>query len=68
MKKVYFYLRYVILRTEDSNEYVVDDGYWECGHYGVIESQYYDSIEEAFKSKEKCDSYTSPIMEGWIKE
>ena len=53
MKKVYFYLIF------DSNSYNV----CECW-----QSKIFNSIKEAFESKEFCDSQTSPIMEGWIKE
>lgn len=68
MKKVYFYLKYVTLCTRN-NEYIVDAECGRCRDYGVVESPYYDTIEEAFESKEAHDfSYSSPIMEGWIKE
>ena len=53
MKKVYFYLMYYY------NGDLVD----ECW-----QSEIFNSIEEAFESKELQSCETSPIMEGWIKE
>jgi hypothetical protein len=53
MKKVYFYLMYY------HNGDLVD----ECW-----QSKNFNTIEEAFESKERQGSKTSPVMEGWVKE
>lgn len=54
MKKVYFYLIF------DHDYYYNIDECWQ--------SENFNSIEEAFESKEQCGCKTSPIMEGWVKE
>lgn len=54
MKKVYFYLMF-----NHNDSYDID----ECW-----KSENFNSIEEAFESKEQWSCKTSPIMEGWIKE
>ena len=54
MKKVYFYLIF-----DHNSSYNV----CECW-----KSENFNSIEEAFESKEFYGCQTSPIMEGWIKE
>ena len=53
MKKVYFYLMY----------YYNGDSIDECW-----QSKNFNTIEEAFESKERQGSKTSPVMEGWVKE
>ena len=67
MKKVYFYLEYVTLLTDNTHDYIVDDRFLSNGDYGVIQSEFFNSIEEAFEDKES-HAFTSPVMEGWIKE
>lgn len=54
MKKVYFYLIFDYNSSDNINEC------WKSSNF--------NSIEEAFESKESCGSQTSPIMEGWIKD
>ena len=57
MKKVYFYLIFEYI--DYSTEYA--DSVSICR-----QSKNFDSIDEAFESKDRCDFQTSPIMEGWI--
>lgn len=67
MKKVYFYL---IFDNVGVNE--CSDGFGGTEYADSVDtcrkSQNFNSIEEAFESKELYGEETSPIMEGWIKE
>ena len=67
MKKVYFYL---IFDNVGVNE--CSDGFGGIEYADSVDtcrkSQNFNSIEEAFESKEQYCEETSPIMEGWIKE
>ena len=54
MKKVYFYLLF------NHNDSCNVDECWQ--------SENFNSIKEAFESKESWSCKTSPVMEGWIEE
>ena len=67
MKKVYFYLIF-----DDVGVNECTDGFGGTEYSDNVstcwKSSNFNSIEEAFESKEQCSEETSPIMEGWIKD